>query len=89
MWGGGKAGCGLNRRWKLPTQHSNLSGTQNIASESHVVTSDLTLQIFPRVICVHYLETLDLMLVGTLDFNLAAIDCATKYGWLCTSTLLA
>lgn len=38
----------------------------------------LHLQIISRVICAHYLPVLDLILVGTLNFNLAAIECASK-----------
>ncbi len=35
-------------------------------------------QTISRVICAHCLPALNLVLVGTLDFNLAAIDCSTK-----------
>ena len=35
-------------------------------------------QMISRVICAHYLPAPNIVLVGTLDFHLAAIDCSNK-----------
>ena len=36
-------------------------------------------QVSPRVICCHYVPSCQLVLLGTLDFVIQAIDCKTKY----------
>ncbi len=56
-----------------------------ILAVDHVMSHDLILshiccvQVASRVMCIHHVKSCDIMLLGTLDFVLHAIDCTTRY----------